>query len=36
MGWRGRVAMRLALGGFTALALAYFGAKFVLELLLGR
>lgn len=35
-GWRGRVAMRLALGGFTALALAYFGAKFVLELVLGR
>jgi ABC-type uncharacterized transport system permease subunit len=35
-GWRGRVAMRLALGGFTALALAYFGVKFVLELVLGR
>jgi ABC-type uncharacterized transport system permease subunit len=35
-GWRGRSAVRWTLSGFAALALAYFGSKFVLETLLGR
>jgi ABC-type uncharacterized transport system permease subunit len=35
-GWRGRVAVRLTLAGFVFLVLAYFGSKFVLEVLLGR
>jgi ABC-type uncharacterized transport system permease subunit len=35
-GWRGRPAVRWTLWGFGFLALAYFGAKFVLEYLLGR
>lgn len=35
-GWRGRVAIRWSLGGFFALMLAYFGSKFVLELILRR
>ena len=35
-GWRGRTALRWTLTGFVFLALAYFGAKFVLENLLGR
>jgi hypothetical protein len=35
-GWRGRIAIRWTLGGFFALALAYFGSKLVLELILGR
>ena len=35
-GWRGRVAIRWSLGGFFALMLAYFGSKFVLELVLHR
>lgn len=35
-GWRGRSAVGWTLSGFGALALAYFGAKFVLEDLLGR
>jgi ABC-type uncharacterized transport system permease subunit len=35
-GWRGRIAIRWTLGGFAALALAYFGSKLVLELVLGR
>ncbi|MGB0713129.1 MAG: cytochrome C assembly family protein [Gammaproteobacteria bacterium] len=35
-GWRGRTAIRWTLGGFGALLLAYFGSKFVLELILGR
>ena len=30
-GWRGRYAVRWAVGGFTVLALAYFGSKFILE-----
>ena len=34
-GWRGRTAIRWTLGGFGALLLAYFGAKFVLELVLA-
>ena len=35
-GWRGRKAIRWTLGGFAVLALAYFGSKVVLELVLGR
>jgi ABC-type uncharacterized transport system permease subunit len=35
-GWRGRSAVRWTLSGFAALALAYFGSKFVLETILGR
>lgn len=34
-GWRGRIAMRWTLGGFTLLVLAYFGSKLVLELIKG-
>ena len=36
LGWRARPAVRLALAGFALLVLAYFGTKFVLEVLLGR
>ncbi len=35
-GWRGKTATRWAIGGFVVLALAYFGWKFVLEILLDR
>lgn len=35
-GWRGRKALRFTIGGFVSLALAYFGSKFVLEVLLGQ
>jgi ABC-type uncharacterized transport system permease subunit len=35
-GWRGRRALRFTLVGFGSLAIAYFGAKFVLEVMLGR
>ncbi len=35
-GWRGKQAIRWTLGGFAALMLAYFGTKFVLELVLHR
>jgi ABC-type uncharacterized transport system permease subunit len=35
-GWRGKRIIRWALGGFTALLLAYFGSKFVLEMILHR
>ena len=35
LGWRGRVAIRWTLGGFASLMLAYFGSKFVLEILLS-
>lgn len=35
-GWRGRKAARYTLAGFGVLAVAYFGSKFVLEILLGR
>lgn len=35
-GWRGRTLIRWSLGGFTVLMLAYFGAKLVLEVVLGR
>jgi len=34
-GWRGRSATRWTLTGYSALLLAYFGSKFVLENLLG-
>ncbi len=34
LGWRGRTAIRLTLAGFVLLMLAYFGSKFVLELIL--
>jgi len=36
LGWRGRQAVRWTLAGFSLLALAYFGSKFVLEVLLHR
>lgn len=35
-GWRGRVAVAWVLGGYASLVLAYFGSKFVLELVLNR
>lgn len=35
-GWRGRTAVRLTVAGFALLALAYFGSKWVLEVVLGR
>lgn len=35
-GWRGRTAIRWTLTGFVLLLLAYFGSKFVLELVLHR
>lgn len=35
-GWRGKLALRWILGGFLVLILAYFGSKFVLELVLDR
>ncbi len=35
-GWRGRTAVRWTLGGFALLVLAYFGTKFVLEVILHR
>jgi ABC-type uncharacterized transport system permease subunit len=35
-GWRGRTAIRWTLSGFAFLILAYFGSKFVLELILNR
>ena len=35
-GWRGRTAVRWTLAGFILLVLAYFGSKFVLEILLRR
>lgn len=35
-GWRGRVALRWTLAGFTALVLAYLGSRFVIEVLLQR
>ncbi len=36
LGWRGRTAYRWTLSGFVFLIVAYFGSKFVLELLLDR
>ncbi|MGH8751301.1 MAG: cytochrome C assembly family protein [Burkholderiales bacterium] len=35
-GWRGRIAARWTLAGFSALILAYLGSKFVLEIILHR
>ncbi|MEM7452467.1 MAG: cytochrome c biogenesis protein CcsA, partial [Pseudomonadota bacterium] len=35
-GWRGRRMLQLYLAGFALLILAYFGSKFVLEVLLGE
>jgi len=35
-GWRGPRAVGFTLAGFAMLALAYFGSRFVLEVLLGR
>jgi len=35
-GWRGRVAIRWTLTAFVLLALAYFGSRIVLEVLLGQ
>lgn len=35
-GWRGKMLVRWTLGGFISLLLAYFGTKFVLELILKR
>lgn len=35
-GWRGRVAIRWTYSGFILLMLAYFGSKFVIELILSR
>jgi len=34
-GWRGKKAINLTIGGFVFLMLAYFGSKFVLELILN-
>ena len=34
-GWRGKTAIRWTLGGFFLLMLAYFGSKFVLEVILS-
>ncbi len=36
LGWRGRTAIRWTLTGFISLMLAYFGSKFVLEIVLGQ
>ena len=35
LGWRGRTAIRGTLIGFVFLMLAYFGSKFVLEIVLA-
>lgn len=35
-GWRGRLALRWTLAGFVALVLAYFGSRFVIEVVLRR
>jgi ABC-type uncharacterized transport system permease subunit len=35
-GWRGRTAIRWTYSGFIVLMLAYFGSKFVIELVLHR
>lgn len=36
LGWRGAVASRWTIAGFSLLVLGYFGSKFVLEVVLGR
>jgi ABC-type uncharacterized transport system permease subunit len=35
-GWRGRRAVKLTLTGMVILVLAFFGSKFVLEMILHR
>ena len=35
-GWRGQTAIKWALGGFSFLILAYYGSKFVLELIMAN
>ncbi len=35
-GWRGRIAIRWTISGFVVLMLAYFGSKFVIELVLHQ
>ncbi len=35
-GWRGQTAVRWCLGGFAVLALAYFGSRWILEVLLDQ
>jgi ABC-type uncharacterized transport system permease subunit len=35
LGWRGKTAIRWTLGGFVSLMLAYFGSKYVYEVLLS-
>jgi ABC-type uncharacterized transport system permease subunit len=35
-GWRGKIAIKWSISGFTLLMLAYFGSKFVIELVLHR
>ena len=35
-GWRGQTAVRWCLGGFVVLVLAYFGSRWILEVLLDR
>lgn len=34
-GWRGKIAIKWSLAGFTLLMLAYFGSKFVIELVIN-
>lgn len=36
LGWRGKTAVRWAMGGFTALLLAYFGTKFAFEVVFHK
>ncbi len=36
LGWRGRIAIRSTIAGFAVLMLAFFGSKFVLEVLLHQ
>ena len=35
-GWRGQTAVRWSLGGFAVLAIAYFGSRWILEVLLDQ
>ena len=35
-GWRGKRAIYLYLGGFIILCLAYFGSRYILEVVLDR
>jgi len=35
-GWRGKIAIKWSMSGFTLLMLAYFGSKFVIELVLHQ